>query len=74
MPRNLQCRYRLRHPHAAANVEHRLLRLSQHLQSVFDIRIWEVNVIGYHGEMRIEIALSQLDVFGDIDQYRAGAP
>jgi hypothetical protein len=59
-----QRRYRLRHAHAAANVQHRLLRLSQHLQSLFDFRMRKINVVGYHGEMRIEIALSQLDIFG----------
>ena len=66
-----QRRYRLRHADPAANIQHRLLRLSQHLQGLSHFRLRECHLIGDHREMGIEIALRHLNILRDINQHRA---
>ena len=65
-----QSRYRLRHADPAANVQHRLLRLGQHLQSLRHFRLRKCHLIGDGREMGIEVALRHLNILRDINQHR----
>nr|VUD34349.1 Uncharacterised protein [Raoultella sp. NCTC 9187] len=65
-----QSGHRLRHTDAAADVQHRLLRLSQHLQRLLNLGVRESNVIGYRGKIGFELTCCQLDIFRNVYQYR----
>ncbi|MNP79718.1 hypothetical protein D3C76_1776270 [compost metagenome] len=66
-----QGRNRLRHPHAAADIEHRFLRVGQHLAGFADFGKRERIVILNGGEVRLQIAQRNLNIFWDINQNRA---
>ena len=46
----------LRHAHATANVQHRFLRLCQHLARLLDFGMWEIHFVFNGGEPWFQIA------------------
>ena len=66
-----QRRYRLRHSHAAADIQHRFMRLRQHLLGLRHFGVRESIVAFYGGEERFQIALCHLHVLRNVDQNRA---
>ena len=63
----------LRHAYATANVQHRLFRLHQHLARLFNFRMRKGVVASNGGEVRLQFAVCDLDIFRDIDQNRTRA-
>ena len=69
-----QGRNRLRHTYATTNVQHRLFRLRQHLTRLFNFRMRKGVVASNGGEVRLQFAECNPDIFRDINQNRAGRP